>query len=382
MNELFLRQSSCLPNFDQCKDANFPPYFCCPSGQTCNALAGNTTVLCCPNGANCQRIEPLPCDISLQDGQKYPDAVVKTTALGGTLEPCGGQCCPFGYSCSANNQCVMNKDQSQPPAQTTTATPQPTSTDGAGSNPTTGSTGASGASAGQASGSSSGPPVAAIAGGVTAGVVALIAAALIAFILYRRRKAREMNSPPKLSRSTSSFGNLISNPIIVEHTTLRTDFARARDSGADPGSVTGAFLNSSANSPDSGAMPAVPAAAAQRPRRQSSVAYGYGGLEPAPFEPSPFDEAQYFDHDGRTMPQTPRQEHREPSSVSINVFADPNDPNMTPDRTPESNTDRRYSNMTTFTQMLGRAGLDGVARGESYVPPQPGYGQGSPTARR
>lgn len=76
------------------------------------------------------------------------------------------------------------------------------------------------------------------------------------------------------------------------------------------------------------------------------------------------------DYDDRLIPQTPRQ-GREPSSVSINVFADPN---ITPDRTPETGNDRRYTDMTTFTRMLDSADLSGVARGEeTFVPyDQPG----------
>jgi len=407
INELFMRQSTCAPKFNQCKNANFPNYFCCPPGQRCLSLAGNTTLLCCPDGSDCSKIQPVPCDISLQDGEKNPDAVVKTTALGGTLGRCDGQCCPFGYTCRGTD-CVMDSNQNAVPIQTNTAKPGPTSTgsartsatSGAGpsttadaTNPTNNPSTTSG-SPSEASTASSGPPVAAIAGGVTAAVVVLIGVAVLAFILLRKKKKKESEagSPPKLSRSTSSFGNLISGPIMAENAAIRSDFARVpgpRDPADDPASVTGAVLDSSANSPDSNALlTAPPPAAAQR--QSGGIAYGgggggggYGGLDTTEYGQSPFVDMPYVSHNddrdsdgaigggggggGGLMPQTPRQ-HREPSSVSINVFADPN---ITPDRTPESGADRRYTHMTTFTQMLDRADLGGIARGESYLPYDP-----------
>ena len=398
MNELFMRQSSCAANFVQCKNANFPNYFCCPSGQRCIALAGNTTLLCCPEGSDCQKIQPVPCDISLQDGEKDPDAVVKTTALGGTLGRCGGQCCPFGFSCDGKD-CVMDQNQNAVPIQTRTGKAGTTSTSSARTSATGGTTTTSSSTpanptnsadpsttsgASEAGTASSGPPTAAIAGGVVGGAIILLGLAALAFILTKKKKEKSAaGSPPKLSRSTSSFGNLISGPIMVDNGAIRSDFARvapSRDSANDPinppisnpiddpASVTGALLDSSANTPDAAALAVPPAAAS----RQSGLAFGgggggggYGALDQPQFVDMPYVEVP----DGGLAPQTPRQ-HREPSSVSINIFADPN---ITPDRTPESNAERRYTNMTTFTQMLDRADLGGLARGGSYLdtPPVP-----------
>jgi hypothetical protein len=220
---------------------------------------------------------------------------------------------------------------------------------------------------------------------VTAAVVVLLGAAVFAFIFLRKKKKKEESqsgSPPKLSRSTSSFGNLISNPIVGDNTQFRNDFARApgpRDPMNEPDSVTGALIDSSVNSPETGAMLAVPPAAAQLGGQQHGMGYGgYGNLDAAAYQQAPYVDMPYVDHDNGLMPQTPRQ-HREPSSVSINVFADPN---ITPDRTPESNNDRRYTNMTTFTQMLDNADLGGVARGESYLPYTPNGGLAPPMPRR
>ncbi|KAK3984813.1 hypothetical protein QBC44DRAFT_312813 [Cladorrhinum sp. PSN332] len=404
-SEIFRRQDTCFQNFKSCGISGLPGFFCCPNNQRCISLAGGTTVLCCPQGSTCRKIEPLPCDITLQDGQKNPDSVIKTTALKGTLPKCGAQCCPFGYSCE-NNECVVNANQNVAPVQSgVSSTARPSSTSTGTSGPTNTGTRTTAAPTGTRSADSdesttsaspepTGPPIAGIAGGAAAGAVILIVIAVLAFIFIRKRKAATTNSksgsPLKLSRSTSSFGNIISGPIVQENSTLRTDFARVPPPAAaknsfsddnDPGSVTGAMLDddsmffSPGSSNNGGMMPRQPPAA-----RMSSVAYGYGGPSPPPanYGPSPQVPSEYARmpampnnndddyYEDMLMPQTPRQ-GREPSSVSINVFADPN---ITPDRTPETGNDRRYTDMTTFTRMLDSADLSGVARGEPYV-----YGQ-------
>ncbi|KAL1837182.1 hypothetical protein VTJ49DRAFT_4173 [Mycothermus thermophilus] len=405
--ELFARQSTCAPDHSRCQHEGFPDYFCCPADQACIPLAGNTTLLCCPEGSTCEAIEPVPCDISLQDGERHPDTVIKTTALGGTLKRCGGQCCPFGYSCSGN-ECIIDEDQNAVPIETrrptsTRRVEQPTATSSSAADPTStpdesdetediedseGVDDGDEASESNDTNASSGPPVAAIAGGVVAGVVVLLIAAAAAFFFLRKKgklpgflggkRGSDSGKGPKLSRSTSSFGNLISNPIVSEHSTFRTDFARGSPpqpslsatavGDQEPDSVTGALIDSNLNSPETGAigqasstMPPIAAQMMGRQQQQQQQQYqayatgaggggyagGYGALDP---------------------PQTPRgQQYREPSSVSINVFADPN---ITPDRTPENNSGTkygRYSTNTTFTQMLDSADLGGMARGESYI---------------
>lgn len=300
------------------------------------------------------------------------------------MDRCAGQCCPFGYSCR-DEECVMDENQNAAPIETTTR-PRPTSTTSVSTSATSAARTSTTADATDSIDSPSitdgpnetddtdnGPPIAAIAGGAVAAVIVLVIAAIIAFIFFKKKKESGAGSPPKLSRSTSSFGNFISGPIMTENATLRSDFARGaspRNPAEDPGSVTGDILGSAMSSPEP--MPAAPPAAAHKTARQSSVAYGYGGPELSTFQPSPFLDMPHVGYDnGLLMPHTPRQD-REPSSVSINVFADPN---ITPDRSPEGPNYGRYSNMTTFTQMLDKADLGGVARGESYVPyqnsPQP-----------
>ena len=139
--------------------------------------------------------------------------------------------------------------------------------------------------------------------------------------------------------------------------------------------------------------------------RQSSIAYGVGG----PDVYNPYGGNHHADERGVAgaggqqvpYPETPRRggdQPREPSSVSINVFADPRI--ATPQRnnggggsgagglrvpvpqTPEmggGNNGRAMSMMTTFSDMLRSADLGGVAEGKPYVP---GSNQGTPASRR
>jgi hypothetical protein len=66
---------------------------------------------------------------------------------------------------------------------------------------------------------------------------------------------------------------------------------------------------------------------------------------------------------------TPRLQ-REPSSESINVFAEPG--------TVERNTMRRNTTTTTFSDLMEEADLGDVRKGRPFVP---GY-NGSPAAKR
>ncbi|KAJ4416510.1 hypothetical protein N0V82_006705 [Gnomoniopsis sp. IMI 355080] len=280
--EIFGRDSTCGDSsYVQCA-ASLPSDFCCPSSSTCMALAGNTTALCCPTGGDCSQIEPIPCDITLEDKSKHPSATVMTSALTGTLETCGTKCCPFGYSCS-DGVCNINSDQTAKPStssmassSTTMSTQTSTGTQSAAVSPTSatdssptststvdsgsGSSGSATVSSGADStstsssddtsteGSSSSPASSANAGVVAGGVIGGIAGlALIGMIILflvkreRRRKAvAEKDGDDANSRSSSSFGNIgphpeISKPILSEGGTFRSDFTR-KMSTRSPGS--------------------------------------------------------------------------------------------------------------------------------------------------
>lgn len=261
--EIFSRASSCGDSsYVQCSSADLPSDFCCPSGQSCIPLAGNTTVICCPSGSDCAEIETIPCDLSLEDKSQHPAAVVMTSALTGTLETCGDQCCPFGYSCNGNENCVVNKDQTAKPStsavtSSTTAAATATSgsltssaavhpTSGTDSSPSATSTSSSGSGSGSSavadststsdsdnSNSSSGSSVtssqaASIAGGVVAGVAGLV---LLGFLVLfcvkkeRRRKEAQKNGGSDDStdsaRSSGSFGNILASPMTRGGSTAR-----------------------------------------------------------------------------------------------------------------------------------------------------------------
>jgi len=91
------------------------PNLCCGQNTDCVVLAGNTTRLCCPTGNSCSTIEPIPCDIQLQNGTSHPENALVTTALTGTPPTCSDQCCPFGYTCTDTGACAEDQDQSIKP---------------------------------------------------------------------------------------------------------------------------------------------------------------------------------------------------------------------------------------------------------------------------
>ncbi|KAB5536518.1 hypothetical protein GE09DRAFT_330251 [Coniochaeta sp. 2T2.1] len=476
-NTLVERANSaqCAPNFDPCPQAaelSWPVNFCCPRGSTCNTLAGNTTLLCCPPGFGCEAITTTGCQMDLYDADLHPDGWIKTTALNGVLDHCGkGTCCPFGYSCGTSDkgepQCVKNKNQNPTPITTTPANPSTTSGSSSSTTTTTTQTtetqttsifasSTTTTTPGQNNGASSGAdstttPTAepaesnnkgastAVIAGTAVGAAILVAAlAFLAFIFFRRRHRKQQREEEeqagdeahKLSRSTSSFGNIISNPIVAAGATMRSDFVLRKSPGGGNGgggqrSSVGSAVSTLVGG-DGGGEPKTPSPSRSRMRegvgttptarikpirnmaaqaRQSSIAYGVGG----PGETSPYGGGggNYHADDGRLpYPQTPPRrdgggggasdQPREPSSVSINVFADPRI--ATPQRnnnaggggsgagglrvpeTPEMGGDSRaMSIMTTFSDMLRSADLGGVAKGEPYVP---GSNLGTPASRR
>ncbi|KAI5924722.1 hypothetical protein F4810DRAFT_115806 [Camillea tinctor] len=98
---------SCLQGDYKPCGQGLPGNFCCESGHTCIALASSTTALCCPGGSNCSVIQPIPCDIQLQNVTAFPESEVFTTNLSRSLPACGnGACCPFGFLCNGD-KCVI-----------------------------------------------------------------------------------------------------------------------------------------------------------------------------------------------------------------------------------------------------------------------------------
>ncbi|KAK4447706.1 hypothetical protein QBC34DRAFT_302815 [Podospora aff. communis PSN243] len=371
-SEIFSRQEpTCLKNYSSC--ANFPANFCCPTNQACTSLAGGTTLLCCPTGSDCVRIVPISCDISLQDASKKPEAVVKTTALTSQLPKCGDRCCPFGYSCE-KDECVKDKEQKAPPgaSTTTTRTDAPAATTTSSDVPTETADLANGEPGAIEENQSGGGPSGAVIGGVVGGALAAIALAMIAAcLLVKRRKKKAAGTPSlKLSRSSSSFGNIISNPIVMEGAQMRSDFTRRASRSFDGSTLDGFAPNRKSISSRGSNSSRTRNLTGNGLLRHSSIAYGYNPAD-HPNPPPPANHAP---------PRTPRQGDREPSSVSINVFADPL--TLTPESAAHAARGKRNSNMTTFTQLMDEADLGGVARGQAYVPYRPPTaGDGSPVRR-
>jgi hypothetical protein len=374
---IFERESTCAAAGLSSCPAGVPGDFCCKKGQTCIALAGNTTILCCPEG-ECPKIKPIQCDISLQDTAKHPESSVKTTFLTGKLPSCGPACCPFGYTCNNNSECVIDEDQTAAPigapkpspsvAPTSTATSTPTPSlatpipqaPSAGPEQKTGENGGSGGAF----------PTTAVIVGVLVGVLGGVAVMIVAIVVIARRRRNKRQNEKKLHRtggsSTSSFGNIISDPIMTgDHPPLRSDFIlktpNSQTSKVAPSSATHATSRlsgmfgggrdsviSQGNSPSYSNHPSAErvqvAGAAVPPIRGMRKAYTPGQQRAPP------------------PPVTPRLQ-REPSSESINVFADP----RTVGRDGR-NDSHRFTQATTFTDMMREADLGDVARGRPYVP--------------
>ncbi|KAK8049769.1 hypothetical protein PG994_011499 [Apiospora phragmitis] len=172
-----------------------------------------------PNGPDgCTVIAPIVCDLKLQDPASNPNAQVKTTVLNGKLPSCGSNCCPFGYSCGGDGNCVMDQDQSKKPQG---AKPAPTSTGAAPKSPvpsptskplasgTSGATPSTIATAAPASETAktapSTFPTGAVVGGAIGGVLGF-SAIVFGFLMYRRRQQRKEgdDSGSLGGRSTSS----------------------------------------------------------------------------------------------------------------------------------------------------------------------------------
>ncbi|KAF3055574.1 hypothetical protein GL218_07207 [Daldinia childiae] len=314
--------STCAADFTKCALSGLPENFCCEPDTTCIALAGNTTVLCCPKGKTCNKINPITCDLALQDPATNPEAEIKTTALDGILETCGtGTCCPFGYHCDGTI-CVKNTDQSQKPetkpssistsvptstsspasasktttvavSEITSATPPPTSptaptapdtepTDEPTSEPVTE------APAPSTTGTAD---TVKIVGGVIGGVVGFVFIILaVIFARYKRKKQLQRREQLQRHDSTSSFGNIISAPVPhAKYPNERIDFLAKQPQSSSPRSFT----------------PSSPTAVAS-PGSHRKPDEGYGGLG---FMPPNSPYSPYARRPDSEMSDVPRSYH-------------------------------------------------------------------------
>ncbi|KFY86496.1 hypothetical protein V500_07585 [Pseudogymnoascus sp. VKM F-4518 (FW-2643)] len=361
--------AACATNFNACDSSGFPSNFCCPTGTNCVTLASNTTLLCCPAGTTCDAINTIVCGTSNQNATLHPESTIKTTNLGGKLESCGiDQCCPFGFSCNGSGKeaiCVKDLDQKllAPPVTSPTSAAQSTS-------PSSTSTPQAGSTSPAESSTTLSPlnvtptalpatcprfPVTAIITGLLPGILAGIILSLLTFCLLGARRRRADARAPKISSPT------------YQGSDFRTDFVR-RYQPSSPGTSSG-----------------TPATGISRVRslfRKSSSAAGARqtrglgmGLPSSPsprrvVPPMPDRDLMQYQHELLAGTAGLR---REPSSESINIFADPS----TARSGGFAMEERRQSAQTTFTDMMERADLRGVGQGEPYVPVMPsGLGKG------
>ncbi|KAK7408653.1 hypothetical protein QQX98_009168 [Neonectria punicea] len=389
-SRLFARADSCDADQVTCPSI-LPSNFCCDENSTCKALAGGTTAVCCPEGSDCTKIQPITCDVREQDVKNRPNAPIKTTIFNVELETCGdGTCCPFGYTCSNNKECLMDDDQSEAPAgsetsastsvePSATSTTNPSSTEAAST--TDGSSSTAAPASTDSSDSNSGPATTSIIGGVVGACLLLLVIAIVIFVYIRRRNKRDGTTSEKSAyswghsrapSSTGSFGNIISEPI-AQPNSYRTDFILKSPSRSS-GSSTLVY-----NSPNATRIHNTPPRIQPFPPRiRISIPNPFDSPNASPnavsVQPSPLEDEQprhgtvrllpiramkassYYSR-GPGTPDLQPDLQREPSSESINVFADPG--TVKP---------RALTRGTTFTDMMDQADLGEVRRGRPYVP--------------
>lgn len=261
--------------------SSLPSDFCCPKNTSCEALAGDTSALCCPAGGDCSRIQPISCNVRLQDPQSHADGPVFTSIFDIDLPKCGTNCCPFGYTCVGSG-CTRDTDQSKEPsskppsssASSSTATPASSTATSASSSAsattTTASTSAHTTTPAAVATTTAAPSSDAhddhgggmdsttisIIGGTVGGVFLITAVLVTIFLCIRRRKKRTPAGASSSSSSSSSRRGLapsrshekpgtssdsvsirargfhISEPIRQDEPPYRTDFAALKSPSA------------------------------------------------------------------------------------------------------------------------------------------------------
>lgn len=442
--------SDVCPNKDHVAcSAAVPSGFCCPQNTQCLALAAGTTALCCPKGSTCNRIEPIACDVRLQNPKDHADAVVLTSVFDVELDVCDTGCCPFGYSCakaaSGNGQCVRSEDQSKKPGEgpkssttaTATATTTATSSKSTASSPsetTATATETSSETTTPASSTATATPAAdtekgissrtvSVIGGVVGGALVVIIIIVVAILCLRRR--RRVNSaeplydkPPSRHHGPPSIRGLtISDPVVQQGSEYRTDFmlkspsahssisnqpvnARWSGGGGGGGGTGGGLrpLHTRNLTPPSSSPP-----------RRDSGRWQHRLSIPNPFRSPDQDDgfsprcdspASPFDHtahdnlrtghvtNGRLAPirgmrasrrlsrriesqHVLRENTDDAEEGCIDIFADEHA--LTPDAQHHGSWDGYgdVNRITTFSDLMEKADLGPVHRGQRYVPGTP-----------
>lgn len=200
-----------------------PSEFSCPSDTVCLALNNTNTVsaICCPKGSSCNLIQPVNCDIRLQNATAHPGAALQTTNLTANLPTCEGSCCPFGYICQDGNNCAILPSTSSAPTSASSSASATLSTRSSGA-PSPSSTNKNATITLSPLPSQSSFPARAILAGLLPGLVLGLLLTLLVFFLLRRHRAAKA-----AKRDTIDFGSVdrtISDPIYHSQEQGRTDF--------------------------------------------------------------------------------------------------------------------------------------------------------------
>ncbi|PSS23093.1 hypothetical protein M430DRAFT_26027 [Amorphotheca resinae ATCC 22711] len=348
--DLFERASTCGdPAYTQCSQAGLPSNFCCGPSSDCVVLAANTTVLCCPSGSSCSVIKSITCDITQQNATAHPDISLMTTALTGTLPTCGTGCCPFGYSCNSDNNCVINANQDTAPDSSTSSSSSATAASSSSAATSSSSTiTPAGNATLHATESSNKFPAAAVLVGFFPGLILgmLLTITIICLIGAHRRKASRRNSG-------SSFGN-ISEP--QPQSDMRSDFLRKQTQSPSTDAGTTVSRHASVQRVRS---------LFSRSNIDATPRSSPPGVPPVPTPASLKVNRPMVQERGR--PVTPILQ-REPSYEDINIFADGDTASALRENGlagPSRNT--RTSHQTTFSDMMEKSGLAGLQKGQPYV---------------
>lgn len=378
---IFERATCPQASYVQCANTGLPSDFCCPSTSTCIALAQNTTLLCCPSGSDCSTIQPITCDITQQSITSHPENTLKTTALTATLEKCGGNCCPFGYTC-VNGNCKMNADQAdsvpgqqQSPAVSSGISPVATSS-GTQITATSGNLSPTNPLSTSTASSTGTPitiipkkcdkfPVEAILIGLFPGIAIGAILALLTVCFLGRRK-------PSQRKSGSSFGN-ISDPVPTSD--VRTDFLRKMPQTPS----TSADGTPQRNKTITRVQSLFRKSTATGMTNSPTIAYQNS---PPPALPDPLNIQRHKQTNVPNRPVTPPLQ-REPSFEDINIFTDADTASSFRQVRAQQNQNQsqninhlgvppvfgvqgqgRGSHNTTFTDLMEKSGLAGLQKGQ------------------
>ncbi|KAL3466550.1 hypothetical protein BJX64DRAFT_230953 [Aspergillus heterothallicus] len=346
------RADSCPSDSQQCIGTGLPDNFCCSSSSTCVTIDSGSSVICCPDGQDCTYIEPITCDVTKQDADRFPNNVIKTTRLNDDLPTCGDSCCPFGYTCQGDF-CAMDDTPSSSSStstrstttEATTSTPTSRSTstsDTTSTEPSESSTATTDEAASESTSPTAGDistisseatptivtistptlsqysaasdntdldtveakcpsfPTNAVLAGFFPGAVFGAVAALLLIVCIRRHQRHNRPVAEKVAQNTfrKSTGTLIgiSDPIPSDESSFRTDF----------------LLRTNPKRNSEGARSVLQRS---RSRVKSLFSGGGGGLKPNPMPAENIPPVP-------AMPMTPPRQ-RQPSTESIRVYTPP-----------------------------------------------------------